>query len=484
MLVAALSRLAKGSLVYGVGSVLQRCMSLLLLPLFTRFLTPEDFGVVSLISVLGVLLSGALTLGSANSLGLLYYQERYHNRRASLLWSNTVMLAANCLVWFYLVYMCRGLISRLMFQRDVFASTICLSLLGVMFGVIAEPWLSYLRMEDKAKKFVAITLSSSLTSIVFSIWFVSTLQYGAVGVIAAGVIAQALTLGISLFSLARNMSFHIDLAACYSLIKIGFPSIFGLFAFLLIDYADRQLIERMISLDAVGVYSVGYTLGMAITVGVGAFSAAWPPFFMSYVNKTDEARTVFGRVLSYYVLLFGFIVVAFFAFARPVVLLLTAPNFHAATTVVGLTAAAYMLKGCYLICLPGVYFAHRLYLQSAVEWVAALVNIGLCFALIPQYGLMGAAWATLVSYLTLPVLAWVVSRPYLKVDYEGGRLAKIVVSVVAVSAGIFFYTTSSTSAPSVLLSIGGTILGFFTLLMFSFVLTGSERRAILAWLKR
>jgi O-antigen/teichoic acid export membrane protein len=339
-------------------------------------------------------------------------------------------------------------------------------------------------MEDKAKKYVAITLCSSLSSILCSIWFVSGLEYGASGVIAAGVIAQALTLGISLFSLVRTMPFHIDLSACYSLVKIGLPSIFGLFAFLLIDYADRQLMERMISLDAVGVYSVGYTLGMAINVGVGAFSAAWPPFFMAYINKPDEARIIFGRVLSYYVLLFGLIVVALFAFAKPAVLLLTAPNFHAAATVVGLTAAAYMLKGCYLICLPGVYFAHRLYLQSAVEWVAALVNIGLCFALIPPYGLIGAAWATLVSYLTLPVLAWVVSRPYLKVDYEGGRLARIVISVLAVSAGIFCYSTYSTIGPLVLLSIGATISGFFTLLMFLFVLTGSERRAIRTWLKR
>jgi O-antigen/teichoic acid export membrane protein len=82
-----------------------------------------------------------------------------------------------------------------------------------------------------------------------------------------------------------------------------------------------------------------------------------------------------------------------------------------------------MLKGCYLILLPGIYFAKKLILQSMIEWIAAMLNLGLNLWLIPFYGILGAAIATFLSYLSLPVLAWLIARTYLKVDYEWSRLA-------------------------------------------------------------
>ena len=86
--------------------------------------------------------------------------------------------------------------------------------------------------------------------------------------------------------------------------------------------------------------------------------------------------------------------------------LTTAPEFHYAWIVVGLVALGYMIKGCYLIFLPGIYFAKKLGLQSILEWIAAVLNIVLNISLIPPFGILGAAFATFLSYLSLPILAW------------------------------------------------------------------------------
>jgi O-antigen/teichoic acid export membrane protein len=234
---------------------------------------------------------------------------------------------------------------------------------------------------------------------------------------------SAIMVGVVWLFVGCKLNFHVDPKLFLPLVRIGFPSIFGLFAFLVIDYADRQMIERMLSLTDLGVYSVGYSFGMVMIIATSAFGTAWPPFFMSYIKKPDEARQVFGRVLTYYVMGCGSLGVLFFFVAKPVLAIMTAPLFHDAWVVVGLVAAGYMLKGCYLILLPGIYFAKKLILQSMIEWIAAMLNLGLNLWLIPFYGILGAAIATFLSYLSLPVLAWLIARTYLKVDYEWSRLA-------------------------------------------------------------
>jgi O-antigen/teichoic acid export membrane protein len=81
---------------------------------------------------------------------------------------------------------------------------------------------------------------------------------------------------------------------------------------LVIDYGDRQMIERMLGLDDLGVYSIGYSFGMVIIIATSAFGTAWPPFFLSYTKRTDEASRVFGRVLTYYFIVLGSLAILFF----------------------------------------------------------------------------------------------------------------------------------------------------------------------------
>ena len=360
MLKAALTRLARGSLIYGIGGMLQRFMGLLLLPFFTQVLTPQDYGVMALVSLIVVAMSGLFTLGTGNSMGVLYFREMDITKRPTIIWSNVLLLTLNAVFWYSIVFVSAPILSALMFQSDRYADLIQLALLGSVFITIADPWLAYLRMEEKARRYVVITLISSLLSIGLSIWFVLIQGVGVVGVVFAGTLAQGIMLGVNWLIIGRNLPFHIDLGLFLPLVRIGFPSIFGLFAFLLIDYADRQMIERIINLHALGIYSVGYSFGMVMSIAMGAFATAWSPFFMSYLNKPNEACIVFSRVLTYYVIGFGALIVLFFFVAKPVVLVVTAPTFHEAHLVVGLVAAGFMLKGCYLIVLPGIYFAEKL----------------------------------------------------------------------------------------------------------------------------
>jgi O-antigen/teichoic acid export membrane protein len=238
------------------------------------------------------------------------------------------------------------------------------------------------------------------------------------------------------------------------------------------------MIERMLDLSALGLYTIGYSFGMVITMAVGAFSAAWPAFFMSYINKRDEAKVIFGKVLTYYVVAFGVLTVLFFGFAKPVVILLTAPAFREAWTVIGLVAASYVLKGCYLIMLPGLSFAEKLSKQSLIEWICAFINLGANFILIPIYGILGAALATFISYLGLPLFTWLLARNYLDVNYQWGRVALAFVLSVFVACLLYQLSRWVDFGLMGLLVVNGLVMLVFLGLVYTLLLDQSERSFI------
>lgn len=477
-----LSKLLKGSFIYGIGGILQKFIGLLLLPFFTSVLTPENYGVVALIGLLSVGLAGFFNLGTGNSMGILYFQEKEENKKISVIWTNFILLTFNTTVLCLIFIIFSQEISELVFRTNVYSKYINLSIIALGITVIYNPFLDYLRMEEMAKKYLIITLANTLIAIIFSIVFVLILQWGLFGFFLASLCSSLVMFLIIYIFIMRKINFDLNLKLIKPLVKIGFPSIWGLFAFLIIDYADRQMIERFLGLSDLGIYSVGYSFGMLMLILVGAFGSAWPPFFMSFINKKEEAKEVFAYVLKYFILVFGFFVVLFFIIAKPTIVLMTDIKFFSAYTIVGLVALAYMLKGVYLILLPGIYFERKLKYQSAIEWAAAVVNIGFNLWFIPLYGIVGAAYATVISYCILVILSWYIGKKYLEVSYDWKKIHFLILIYLT---NIFLILTLNSHVETLLLEVILSILIIFIcIIMLYFILDNKEKDFLKTKLRR
>jgi O-antigen/teichoic acid export membrane protein len=195
---------------------------------------------------------------------------------------------------------------------------------------------------------------------------------------------------------------------------------------------------------------------------------------MSFINKKDEARILFGIIFKYFLFAYGTLALIFFLTARPIVFLMTAEPFHSAYTVAGLVACAYVLKACYLIMLPGLYYEKQLHIQTTIEWVGAMVNVGLNFLLIPLLQKEGAAIATVLSYVSLTVLVYFMGNKFLQVKYDWKNIGKFVVAF-SVLATVF----SIQLTESIWLNVGlnGSLFIAFCGLVYIFMLTSNERGA-------
>jgi len=469
-------KLASNSAVYGIAGILNRFTSVILLPFFTQALTTSDYGILSLISLLTVAAIGVFNLGTANSIGLLYFSNTELRYRSQVIWTGVILLSLNCLIFLSLLWYLSPLLSKTILGTDNQAYFIQLALLGMCCSVIVDPLLAYLRMNNKTIDYVLLALLSFFITSGLSVWFVLFLENGVIGILQAQFCGQFFLLILALIYVGKGLKFNIDYRLIWPLVSVGLPSVIGSFATLLLVYCDRWLIDRFLGLEYLGIYSVGLSFGMFIVVLVGAFDTAWPSFFSSYVNRREEAKRLFPLVLTYFVIGFGIITISIFTAAKPMVTFLTAEPFHEAWIVVGLVAFSQVIYGIFSILGTGIYFSRKLGNISLLKWLAAAINIILNLLLIPLLGIVGAAISMFMGYLSLATMTFFMSRHELELNYDWKRISKYCFFLVVIVA-------IQWASALLLALITSTIVNLFLLLLFmvfvwNWILTSDERHFI------
>ena len=410
-------------------------VSLLLLPLFTRFLTTADYGVLSLLGIMTTLLAGAVHLGTGNSVGICFHEAPDAAERSRVVWSMALVIGASAIAWVLIGVLASSLISSLLFGSPGYSVPVRLAFGQMAASALVVPVLGSWRLEERARPFVIATVSLTALTGLSNAIAVAVLHLGVLGMLWSTFIVQLVYCVILYALLAHRAAARPARYWARRLVRLGWPSVFGVGAFFALDFGDRIALERLGGIRSVGLYSVGVSFGLGMSIlAEGAFGAAWPGFFSSFLNRQDEARYVFGRVLHYYLVIFLTLGAAFFLFAKPLVHLLTAPAFHEASRVVGLIAMCNVLKGVYLIFLPGFYFNRKLHVQTTLEWGGALVGLGGAVLLIPRFGIVGAALGPLVGYVFLTTATILVARRYLAPLVDRARTSLLLLSFLAVVA--------------------------------------------------
>jgi len=475
---AHMIRLFKGTFIYSSGQLLARVITFFLLPLTTSYLKPEDYGIIGTLAIIGQLFSGLFTLGFGVSLSRCYWSTEDKAARHGMIWSSFFALLLNSFLLTAFAFTFAKDISWIALGSDQYPGLVVMTFISIGMASSLLPFASYFRMEEKALLVVILTIIELLISLSLTIYFVMFLYMGALGVVLGGLIAQAasfvLMLAIGSKYLLRTINWHY----LPDMVKIGYPYIFVLFGNFLLQCSSRYILQFYEGMDQVGLFFMGSNFANIITLAVTGFISAWPPFFNSFLNKQDEAVQVFGRVLSYYAMGMGAIVILFFVLARPIVHLMVQPPFYSVWTVVGTLAAAQALMGVYSISAAGLIFYKKSGWQVLLEIGAGLISIILNFVLIPLFEKEGAALATLLSFLALVSMSLLINQRLLPVQYEKMRVFKVAASL-ACAALITFVPIQNELTYNCLMAL--TVLSFYWYL-WRYCLNLSERNFVMYYL--
>lgn len=479
----ALLALSKDSIIYGVGSVITRFIGLATLPLFTTYITPAEYGILAVLALLAMFVQPIFSLGLSAAMGLSYFEKDDLTAKSTVVWSMFVINLVSASLLILLAWTQPTFLAGVVALPDHYSHLISVSLTGTALTILVTSFMQHVQFEKQASLYVAITAMTTFTVIFISIYTVVFLGWGVEGMVYGQVLGNIITflafLATSLKSTFPKFSGRIVI----DLLRSGIPLVPSfVFLFILMN-ANRYILEWHAGLDSLGIYSIGFNLGMAISIVTGGIATAWYPFFISFLNRQDEAQILFGRLFTYFFMAIGWLCATFFIFAKPVVHILTQDEFYEAYLVVGFVALANFCIMLFNFFLPSLYFRKNVKHVSVVQGSAAIVSVPISYLLIERYLIVGAAVAVFISHLLMAIFLYTWNRlgedESFAVTYDWRRVLHISVSFTLLVI-LYFYFSTYFGSFEMLASM------FFTLLCLGaiyFLLSGDERMAILMFLR-
>jgi O-antigen/teichoic acid export membrane protein len=455
-----LKRLGKHSLIYGLGGLVSRILAVFLLPLYTRYLSPSDYGEVETLIALTTVVGIALRMGINSAFFRFYFDSPEPQARLLVLrtsfWFTMTMATAGLLV---------GLALAAPIARGLFGSTedvdlVRASFVGLWAGMNYEQLTSLFRVEERSVAFVSASLVNIFVTVGATLVLVVALDAGPIGVIVGNFTGTLLVYFALVGYRREQLGLQFDRRLFREMNRFGMPLVPTALFLWVTNFSDRLFLARLADTTEVGLYSVGVRIASAMVLMITAFRLAWPAFAYS-IHDDREARRTYAFVLTYVVLVTTWVATALALLSPWLVRWIAAPAFESASRVVGPLAFAAVAFAGYIVVAIGVGRAKRTQFNWVVTGAAAAINIALNLLLIPPYGMMGAAIATIAAYSTMFFgMVWWSQRVY-PIAYQWRRIvtaaatgAALVAIAKLAGGGLPVAAALALAYPLVLLPLG------------------------------
>lgn len=437
-----IKQLVRHSLIYGIANILNKAIALLLIPLYTHYLTPGNYGTLEILTISAsfVLIIMQLGMGSALFRSFLYKENV---KKRVLISSSFYFLTFISFLMFLILWLLSDFFSSVIFKSSEYTNILKLVFLTSFLNNIGTIAFAKLRIENASLKYSIISISKFSLQLLLTVYFVVILKRGVVGIIIAGAITSGFSGIFFVGLLMKDLGFVFSKKEIKDMLGFGLPLVPAGIAASLLTMADRFFLKFYSTPAELGIYSLGYKFGMVIILITGAFQTAWPAVMFS-IAKDKQANFFYARVLTYYFYVVTFFVLGLSMFSKEILKIFTTQEFYEAYKVIPLIAISYVLFGGYFVTAVGVNLKKKTQYQAIIVIAGAVINIILNFILIPPYGMMGAAFATLLSYLFIFVVTTKISLHFYSIMYEKLRILKIIIVGFLLYCPLFFIHFRST----------------------------------------
>jgi len=463
----------RDSVIYAVPTLISRGLSLFLVPLYTRVLSPIDYGSLDLLMVFAGFVNLTVALEVSQGVARYYVSEQDAERK---------ILYASTAFWFtvfcYTLFLILALIFSTGLSRFVMGAHGLESIFRIGMIYIWLNGVSYLiqnqfRWELRSNSYAVVSLLVTCVTAAVTVTLSYILSWGLAGILY-GLVAGALVGCVyGLWYLRNTFRFRFQTDRLTDMLRFSAPLVPSGIAVFVSLYVDRLMINHFLSLDEVGVYGIGFRV--ASTVGlvmVGFQSALTPLVYVHYREKQtpQQLALIFRLFLVSALLIFLFLSL----FAKEIMQLITTSAYYSAATVVIYLVPAILLSNMYIFA-PGIAIAKKTHLILYINVGGAVLNAAFNWLLIPQLGIAGAALATLLGYACVFAAYMSISQRLYFVPHQWRPLG---LSVAGVTALAFLIPPLNLSASESIAVKALALMGACVLFIMAGLVQSSELRHV------
>ena len=417
------------------GSFILRGISLFSTPIFTRLLTPADYGIVAVYMAWLSIFSLFIGLQSHGSIA--NAKIKYDKFQINAYFSSVMTLAM--LSFFFVLLICvllnRYIAELLEIENKLLIILIIHSFSSFIVSFYTVKWMQFKEVE----KNILFSLIISISTILLSALLVSYSNKNKyLGKIYGSAIPQVISAVVFLFLLYKKGRCFYNKHYWKYCLNLTLPLILHGAAGMILSQSDRIMLKKIIGEEAVGIYSVGYSLALVIDLIWGAFNTSWLPYY--YEDKKQKKITAILDRSNNYLFVFSSLTMGFILLAPEVFKLLAPAVYWNGIKIIPFIALAYYFNFLYSFPANHEFFNEKTIFISIGTLCAAVINIIFNFLLIPSYGIVGASIATLIGYIFSFMLHDVIARFIVKdFEYRFVFYVKGIVPILCITA--LYYAT-------------------------------------------
>jgi len=412
-----IKRTIKHTSIYGTGTIASKLIGVILLPLYTKHISIDDFGVYGLFEVVLQLLS-IVAIGIPIALQRWIGLEEYQEKKGSLLFTSFSFLAIYQLVLFLILIPLGLYISDFLFQKD-FSEIIYIIFATVYIQVLSRIPLVLLFMNERSVFYSTANLLKIAVHLGSTVYLITVPKLGILSIFYGELAGSIVLLIFMIPYLFKQFTFRFDFYELKSMIKYGAPTIFGNFSRQIFSFTDRNLLALFVTEAAVGTYSLGFKISNIIgTFFVTSFNTALPAIAWKQVGTNNQNR-FFTKTLTY----FTFILIwssLFLALYNKGILHLFAkdPEYWDAHTIVPILLVGFIFNGMFTVMNYGLLVTKTTNKIPLILFISLGMDIIVNLILVRYFSYTGTAIAMMFTSIIRTLLTYLLSRKLFPVNWE------------------------------------------------------------------
>lgn len=467
------------SLIYLGASFAVQGMGLMLIPLYSHFLTPADYGIWGLTNTVAQILGMLMSFGMMMAVGRFYFDAPDDKVRRETLGTIVIFLAVAPLIVLMLLEWQGTRLFQTVTPDVSYYPYIQIAVWATFLSTFSVVPLMVLRSQEQAKWYAFLSVGQAALYQMVVILMVVALRQGVLGLLLGNLASWLLLLPVYIYFTFRVVTFRFMPERLIEILRYSLPLIPHNIAGWVLMLSDRLILQHWVPLSDVGVYSLGYALGGAVITLVGAVNTAWYPSFFKLTSDADGQGSL-TRATTY--------IVAFICCGTLFISVMSFPFTHwilpaayaGADQVIFWVSLAGIPIILYNIWSLSIHYSKKTTILPVISWAAGGANILLNIILIPRVGYAVAALNTTLAYLLMAILGGVGAARVGSPRYEYARWAKLILATVGLSF-VSTFRPFHGALMDVLYSLGLVSLWPVVLLILGFFVS-AEKEKLKSWL--
>ena len=413
-------KLLTDSAIYGLGSISIKAIVFFTLPIYTRIFSPDEFGIIEMFTTIGGMLSILMTMG-LDSAQSYYFMEAKNKKTYDIKEITASILGLRIVLGIGVI----GIVSILSpfildFAFNTKLPTIYLLMVAssVFFANLISQSLEIFRLMYKPWHYIGLSFVQTVFNISLILYFAYFRNMGVYGYFLGSLMASFIIMFVGWIATKDYRCFKkLNIGLWKDFLRFGIPLVPAGFIIWVMQASDRWFVMKMLGSYEVGIYAIGAKFAMLITLAVETFRKAWWPIAMDMLHKPEGSE--FIRKISFWYMLVGSVTTVVLALVAPyIVKYMVDSKYYESWKLIGILGWSGIFYGFYLISELGIFKSKKTYLSVLTNSVGVVLNIILNYLLISWFGLIGAAYATVISLMTANITGMIISNRFLPVKWQ------------------------------------------------------------------